>query len=110
MASGFKSLKGTKFFKMLPDRQARFSEAKAELPEFSDNATVLAKALHPKRQYLKVADVKVMAEDCRSYTLVPDEAKGTTALAYFGAGKYLTVFETIEGMPVTRAYSISSSP
>ena len=36
--------------------------------------------------------------------------KGTTSLAYFGAGKYLTVFETINGMPVTRAYSISSSP
>ena len=70
----------------------------------------LAKALHPKRQYLKVAEVKDMAEDCKSFTLVPNTEKGTTALAYFGAGKYLTVFETIEGMPVTRAYSISSSP
>ena len=110
MAKHFNNLKGSKFLKMLPDRQTRFKEAKAEVPSFSDNATALAKALHPKRQYLKVADVKVMSEDCKSYTLVPDETKGTTALAYFGAGKYLTVFETIEGMPVTRAYSISSSP
>ena len=110
MADKFKKLKGSKFIKMLPDRQAKFKEANADLPSFPDNATALAKALHPKRQYLKVADVKIMAEDCRSYTLVPDETKGTTALAYFGAGKYLTVFETIEDMPVTRAYSISSSP
>lgn len=110
MADNFKQLKGLKFIKMLPDRQARFNAAKAEMPKISDNATALAKALHPKRQYLKVADVKVMSEDCKSFTLVPDEEKGTKALAYFGAGKYLTVFETIEDMPVTRAYSISSSP
>ncbi|MBQ7957971.1 MAG: iron-sulfur cluster-binding domain-containing protein [Clostridia bacterium] len=105
-----KSLKARKFFPMLSDRNKRFEAAEAKFPTFSDNATVLAKALHPKRQYLKVADVKVRAKDCKSYTLVPDEERGTTQLAYFGAGKYLTVFETIEGMPVTRAYSISSSP
>ena len=50
MAKHFNNLKGTKFLKMLPDRQARFKEAKAEIPSFSDNATALAKALHPKRQ------------------------------------------------------------
>lgn len=110
MADNFKKLKGSKFIKMLPDRQARFNDAKAEIPKISDNATALAKALHPKRQYLKVADVKIMSEDCKSFTLVADEEKGTKSLAYFGAGKYLTVFETIEGMPVTRAYSVSSSP
>ncbi len=105
-----KSLKARKFFPMLSDRNKKFEAAEAKFPTFSDNATVLAKALHPKRQYLKVADVTVRAKDCKSYTLVPDEERGTTSLAYFGAGKYLTVFETIEGMPVTRAYSISSSP
>ena len=105
-----KSLKARKFLSMLPDRQKRFESGKAELPDISDQATVLAKALHPKRQYLKIAEIIDRAEDCKSYVLVPDEEKGTTALAWFGAGKYLTVFETIEGMPITRAYSISSSP
>ncbi len=108
--ANLKSLKVKKFFPMLSDRQKRFDAAEAKFPTYSDNASVLAKALHPKRQYLKVAEVKKRAKDCRSYTLVPNEEKGTTQLAYFGAGKYLTVFETIEGMPVTRAYSISSSP
>ncbi len=105
-----KSLKATKFLSMLSDRQSRFDSGKAELPEISDQATVIAKALHPKRQYLKIAEIIDRAEDCKSFVLVPDEDKGTKQLAYFGAGKYLTVFENIEGMPITRAYSISSSP
>ncbi len=110
MADNFKKLKGSKFIKMIPDRQARFKQASANVPAMQDHATKLARALHPNRQYLKIAEIKEMSEDCKSFTLVPDADKGTTALAYFGAGKYLTVFETIEGMPVTRAYSISSSP
>lgn len=110
MAGNFKSLKATKFLPMLQDRQKKFESGKAELIEIEDNAMALAKALHPKRQYLKIEKVTERGEDCRSFTLVPDTEKGTTSLAYFGAGKYLTVFETIEGMPITRAYSISSSP
>ena len=105
-----KSLKAKKFLSMLSDRQARFSEGKAELPNISDQATVIAKALHPKRQYLVIKEIIQRADDCKSFVLVPDEEKGTKSLAWFGAGKYLTVFETIEGMPITRAYSISSSP
>ena len=105
-----KSLMALKFLSMLSDRQARFESGKADLPEISDQATVIAKALHPKRQYLKIAEIIDRADDCKSYVLVPDEENGTKQLAYFGAGKYLTVFETIEGMPITRAYSISSSP
>lgn len=105
-----KDLKATKFISLIPGRQKRFKEASKELVKNNDPAMALAKALHPKRQYLKVAEVVDRAEDCKSFTLVPDEARGTTALAYFGAGKYLTVFETINGMPITRAYSISSSP
>ncbi len=108
--ANLKSLTIKKFLPMLSDRQARFDAAEAKFPEFSDQASVIAKALHPKRQYLTIADVKEIAPDCKSYTLVPDAEKGTASLAYFGAGKYLTVFETINGMPVTRAYSISSSP
>ena len=110
MSDNFKKLKASKFIKMLPDRQNRFKAEKAELPSFTDNATALARALHPKVQYLKVAEVIERAEDTKSFVLVPDAERGTKELAYFGAGKYLTIFETIDGMPITRAYSISSSP
>lgn len=110
MASNLKSLTLKKFIPLLKNRQEKFESAAAEMPNIPDNAMALAKALHPKRQYLKVASVVDMAEDCKSFTLIPDPERGTKELAYFGAGKYLTVFETINGMPVTRAYSISSSP
>ncbi len=110
MAKKIQGLKATKFFPILKGRQERFKSSNADLPEISDNAMALAKALHPKRQYLKIESVTERGEGCKSFTLVPDEEKGIKALAYFGAGKYLSVFETIEGMPVSRAYSISSSP
>lgn len=110
MASKLKSLKATKFISLLSDRQKTFDNAMARMPEISDNATALAKALHPKKQHVKVAEIIERADDCKSFVLVPDEERGTTALAYFGAGKYLTVFEEIEGMKITRAYSISSKP
>ena len=105
-----KDLKALDFIPLLKNRQSRFDSASSVLSPIEDNATAIARALHPKRQYLKVAEVKDMASDCKSFTLVPDPERGTKELAYFGAGKYLTVFETINGMPVTRAYSISSSP
>lgn len=105
-----KPLKAHKFVPSIMERQNRIKNSPAVLPNISDNATELAKALHPKRQYLLVSEIKEMAPDCKTFTLIPDESRGTKSLAYFGAGKYLTVFETIEGMPITRAYSISSSP
>ena len=110
MANNFKNLKATKFLSMLSARQERFESAKAEMPQTSDQAMVIAKALHPKKQFLVVESIRDMYADCKTFTLVPDKEKGTTQLAYFGAGKYLTVFETINGMPITRAYSVSSSP
>ena len=110
MASPIKSLKAKAFLPMLKARQARFEAASAARPAGSDQARVIARALHPNRQYLKVAAVTERAADCKSFTLVPDPARGTEALAWFSAGKYLTVFETIANMPVTRAYSLSSAP
>ncbi len=110
MASKIKSIKTNKFIPLLSDRQKRFEGEQARLPERPDQAFVIARALHPKKQCVRVAEVIDRAEDCKSFVLVSDEARGTTALAYFGAGKYLTVFEEIEGMKITRAYSISSKP
>ncbi|MBR0508766.1 MAG: iron-sulfur cluster-binding domain-containing protein [Clostridia bacterium] len=110
MASPIKSLDPKRFLPMLGDRQARFNAAPEKLPAGSDRARVLAKALHPKRQYLKITAVTERSSDCRSYTLEPDPDRGTSALAYFSAGKYVSVFETVGGMPVNRAYSISSAP
>ena len=108
--ANLKSLKSKKFLPMLSERQAKFAEAEAKFPDFSDNAMALAKSLHPKRQYLVVSAIKERAADCKTFTLVADKERSTQNIAYFSAGKYLTVFATVEGMNITRAYSISSSP
>ena len=110
MASKIKAIKTNKFIPLLSGRQKRFEEEMARLPEMPDQAFVIARALHPKKQCLVVKEVITRTADCKSFVLVPDEKRGTSALAYFGAGKYLTVFEEIEGMKINRAYSISSKP
>lgn len=110
MASKVKALKTNKFIPLLSGRQKKFDGEPARLPKLPDNSMYLAKALHPKKQFVKVAEVIERAPDCKSFVLVPDTEKGTTALAYFSAGKYLTVFEQIDGMKITRAYSLSSRP
>ena len=108
--AGFKKIKARRFFPMLKDRQTRLAAGKNAVPDAPDNARALARALHPKRQYLAVKEIIDRAPDTKSYILVPDESRGTKELAYFSAGKYLSVFVTVNGMPVSRAYSVSSSP
>ncbi|MBR5427377.1 MAG: iron-sulfur cluster-binding domain-containing protein [Clostridia bacterium] len=110
MASLLKKFKVRDFISIVANRQKRFARADDSAPSGTDAARELARALHPKKQYLKVAEVTERAPDVKSFTLVPDPERGTSSLAYFGAGKYLTVFAEIGGMPVTRAYSISSAP
>ncbi len=110
MAGLLNNLKIRDYITILANRQKQFGLADDSAPAGTDASRALARALHPNRQYLKVAAVTERAEDVKSFTLVPDPERGTKELAYFGAGKYLTVFAEIDGQPVTRAYSISSSP
>lgn len=104
------TLDPTKFTQLVPMRKDAVAAAPAKaLPkDYAVNA--LARVLHPRRQYLTVTAVTELGKDCKRYRLKPDPVRGTDACAYFAAGQYLTVFLNIEGMPVNRAYSISSSP
>jgi len=104
------SLDLMKFTQLVPMRQAAIESASSAPLAKDYGANALARALHPARQYLTVAEVKEWAKDCKTYTLKADPTRGTDACAYFAAGQYLTVFLNVEGMPITRAYSISSSP
>ena len=105
-----KSLNPLKFFSIVKERSQRFKNA-PEIPlveEYSINA--LAKKLHPSVQNVKVADIQELADGCKRFTLIPDYQNGTSELAYFSSGQYVTVFLNIDGLKLTRAYSISSSP
>lgn len=104
------TLNPMRFMARMEERQMRIAQAPAaKIPaEYAVNQ--LAKALHPRKQYLRIAQVIERDAGCKSFVLVPDAEHGTEKLAYFSAGQYLTVFLDIDGMRLNRAYSISSSP
>ncbi len=99
-----------RFMARMEERQKRIAEAPAKKIPSDYEVNQLADALHPQKQFVKIQEVIERDADCKSFVLTADPKKGTKSLAYFSAGQYLTVFLDIEGMKITRAYSISSSP
>ncbi len=61
-------------------------------------------------QYVIVKKIIEETEDTKSFILTPDIYKGFKTLAPFKAGQYISVRAEIDGMQITRAYSLSSSP
>ena len=100
------------FTKMNPTRQAKIEAAPAKALPATDSylPNKLAKALHPGKQYVKVAEVVQQSADTKTFWLEADTAKGTESLAWFSAGQYLSVSLEIGPMKLTRPYSLSSSP
>ena len=100
------------FTKMNPTRQAKIEAAPAkELPPLASyKPNEISNALHPKAQHLKVVKVEEEAGNSKRYYLAPNPDKGTTALAWFSAGQYLSVTLKIGNMTLTRPYSLASSP
>ena len=68
-----------KFTQLLPMRKEEVAAAPADpLPkDYAVNA--LARALHPQRQFLKVAAITELEKDCKCYRLEADPARGTSA-------------------------------
>lgn len=101
-----------KFLKMDGIRKQKIESAEAKpLPPLSSyKPNQLAAALHPKCQHLIVDKIIEHSADVKTFVFVPDTAKGTTALAYFSAGQYLSLTLKIGQATVTRPYSLSSSP
>ena len=100
------------FTKMNPKRQAIIEAAPAKALPATDSyvPNQIAKALHPGKQFVKVAEIVTHSADMKTYWLEADEAKGTKALAWFSAGQYLSISLEIGPMKLTRPYSLSSSP
>ena len=99
-----------RFLKLNEERKLKIEQASdAALPkQFPVNK--LSAELHPEKQYVTVAEIREWDENCKSFTFIADPSKGTKQLAYFKAGAYLSVSLEVDGMKITRPYSISSSP
>lgn len=106
------SLNPAKFLKLVPNREEIIQKAPATPVPDQNTYTPnkLAKALHPSRQYLKIAKIEEFSKDVKRFTFVPNEEKGTKSLAYFNAGQYLSVSLKIGNAVITRPYSLSSAP
>ena len=97
-----KALKGLTPFPFLGEvktRTAAIEAAPATLPKSIFNPNILAARLHPSVQHCIIQKVTDHG-DAKSFTLVPDTAKGTTEMAYFRASQYVSVALNIDGAPI----------
>lgn len=106
------SLPFQNFLNLEKDRNNKIASAPANPLPHQDTyrANKIAKALHPDRQFVKIANIEEVNADVKRFTFVPDVERGTKALAYFSAGQYLCIKLAIGNAVITRPYSISSSP
>lgn len=107
------SLKSINRLRFLHNNDERKKKIKAapttpQPKEFPVNK--LSRQLHPDKQFVTIGEIKVWDDNCKSFTFIPDPTRGTEELAFFKAGSYLSVFLDVNGMKLTRPYSISSSP
>lgn len=112
MAKNLNQISLRAFTKMADSRKAVIQNATAAPlpPETAYSANQLAKQLHPDHQHFVISKIKDHGEGVKCFTFTPDPDSTTKEIAYFAAGQYLSVNLNIDGMPLTRAYSISSSP
>ena len=104
------SISPLRFLNINKKREAEIKNAPARPLPRTFPVNELSKALHPDVQYAVISDIKTWSHDCKSFTFSPDSSRGTKQFAWFQAGSYLSVFLEVNGMKLTRPYSISSSP
>ena len=97
------------FAGIIPQRRAAIEAAPDAEPVWEYQTNRVAKALHPEKQYVTIAEIKDRP-GAKSYTLVPDPSRGTESLAYFRAGQYVSVDLEIGDSVLTRAYTLACSP
>ena len=97
------------FTKLMPNRKKRIERASSE-PIREDPIMDLMRKLHPERQYLTIDEIKEETKSTKTYKLVPDPDSVTKDLAYFRPGQYISLKVDLDGVRITRPYSIASSP
>jgi len=97
------------FTKLVPNRKKRIERASSE-PIREDPIMDLAWKLHPERQFLIIDEVKEETKSTKTFKLIPDPNSVTKELAYFRPGQYISLKVNLEGVRITRPYSIASSP
>lgn len=68
----------------------------------------LATSLHPDQQMLTISEIITHDNDTKTFILKPLDKN--RKVSFFRAGQYLSITTLINGVPISRPYSISSSP
>jgi ferredoxin-NADP reductase len=107
-----KGLKGLTPFPFLKEVKTRTAaiEAASDAPAKSwYNPNEVASQLHPEVQHVRIKQV-IQHPNAKSYVLVPDIEKGTSQMAYFRAGQYVSVSLQIDNACLHMPYTIRSNP
>ena len=101
-------LRDTIAFILTLKKRKRLFKRGASTPLGPAPMNLLAASLHPRRQVLRVASVRQETPSTRTFRLEP--AGESSHVAVFRAGQYIAVEESVDGTPVSRPFSISSTP
>ena len=107
--TALRSLSVGPFLSEVKVREAEIAKADDSLPNPTYNANILASKLHPHFQCVKIASV-IEHKGAKTFVMEPDASRGTTELAYFRAGQYISVALDINGSKVNKPYTLSSNP
>ena len=105
-----KKLNPMKFFSIVQERIKRFKKGAITPLPLEYPVNTLARKLHPSKQHVFISKIEEHIQGCKTFTFEADKENGTEELAYFSAGQYITIFLDINGLKITRAYSLSSAP
>ncbi len=97
-------------FKNLVSERKKKIEKASNKPIEYDPIYQLVQNLHPKKQHMIINKIIDETKSTRTFRLIPDPDSETETLAYFRAGQYLSLKVQVNGVSITRPYSLSSSP
>jgi ferredoxin-NADP reductase len=110
VTANLESLNPMGLLMITPTRMDQIEAAPSTPLLATDPITELKNALHPLVQHLTIERIEDHIDDAKTYVLVPDASQGTTGLAYFSAGQYLSISLAIDGATVSKPYSLCSCP
>jgi ferredoxin-NADP reductase len=94
-------------FKNLISKRSKLIQKASNLPK-GDPIKNLSRTLHPQKQSLVISEIREETKSTKTYRLISESEH--IKLAYFRAGQYLSLKVQVNGIDITRPYSISSSP
>jgi ferredoxin-NADP reductase len=95
--------------KMQRERNKRWKNA-SPIPDTEDPIKELSKGLHSENFQLIITAVKDTTKTTKTYRLKLAPNSNLKRLPLFRAGQYLSIKTDLDGIKITRPYSISSSP